>query len=167
MPFKAEDGTGLADANSQVSLEAANEYFALRNNMRWQSLSDEAKQGALVVGTDFLIENFARLFSGVTLNTVQNMPFPRLLVGIPAPIVKAVCELAFEAATRTGGLWNNPDPTESRLVEKTTGPLTKRYAETAINSLPTTQPRYERIRAILAPLLATDPEAFVLRTRRV
>lgn len=43
MAFIAEDGSGLEGANSLVTVEFADEYFADRMNTAWAALTQEAK----------------------------------------------------------------------------------------------------------------------------
>ena len=53
MAFVTEDGTGLAEANSYVSVAEADAYHADRGNAAWIG-EDSAKQSALIKATDYL-----------------------------------------------------------------------------------------------------------------
>ena len=53
MAFTVEDGTGVAGANSLVDVAFADEYFADRGNTVWAALTEEQKQSALILASDY------------------------------------------------------------------------------------------------------------------
>jgi hypothetical protein len=131
MTFVPEDGTGLADANSLVSLEYANAYWADRPSTagKWATASDPEKQEALLDATR---EVSAERFLGSPLSGLQALPLPRYWPTIdgrwwgpmPTPILEAVCELAkahldtpLNKALKRGG----------EIQVETLGPLSKTY----------------------------------------
>ena len=54
MDFIVEDGTGLENALSLVSVEFADNYFTQRGNQTWLALNLEQKQVNLVKATDYI-----------------------------------------------------------------------------------------------------------------
>lgn len=97
MAFKVEDGTGLTDANSFVTVLFADEYFQLRGVAEWQG-SNEQKEAWLVQATDYISARFN--FMGRQLTEEQALPFPRMGVGpfkMPVALLKATCEYAIRA----------------------------------------------------------------------
>lgn len=108
LTFIAEDGTGLADANSLVTVTYANDYFDLRGNSTWAGLSDEHKKKYLVLATDYVEFRFAQMFISTKLYPdVQALSFPRdLSVSFPDAIKKAICEYAI--LSYSGNLTSEP-----------------------------------------------------------
>lgn len=97
MSFVVEDGTGLPDANSFVSVEFANDYFQLRRVVDWDG-DLEDKQAWLVQATDYISNRFG--FKGLKLKSDQALPFPRSGTGfptMPVNLLKATCEYAVRA----------------------------------------------------------------------
>jgi hypothetical protein len=115
MAFIVEDGTGLSNANSLVSIAYSKNYFAERAVTSWDLLDDEIIQSNLIKGTDYFTLRWSTLFSGSLYKDTQSLPFPRpefgtpifdeidteLLIGytIPDKILKAICEYAIRAST--------------------------------------------------------------------
>lgn len=111
MSIIVEDGTGLMDANSYVSVEYADDYFAMRGNPTWNALSEADKEFALVNATDYIDQRWS-CFKGELLNPYQALMFPRTLwEGIPANLKRACCEYAVIATERP--LWFIPEVDES------------------------------------------------------
>lgn len=114
MAFVAEDGTGLANANSFCTEAAADAYHADRNNLGWSGATQ--KQAALIAATDYIVKRWTGQFRGLILTDVQALPWPRkeaydddgrLLPAMPAALIQATAEYADRA--RSGAL--APDPT--------------------------------------------------------
>lgn len=95
MEFLPEDGTGLELANSLVTVEYADGYFALRGNATWAALTTDAKKVLLVKSTDYISLRFK--FKCEPLNLNQSLPFPRKSLGVPDDVKKACCEYAIRA----------------------------------------------------------------------
>lgn len=107
MAFLAEDGTGLAEANSLCDVAFADAYFDDRNVVTWAG-TDPAKQAALVRATDYVESRFSGLFKGVRNSDLQGLSFPRdATTEVPVGIKKAIAEYALRALTGTTLL---PDP---------------------------------------------------------
>lgn len=101
--FVVEDGTGLPNSNSYVSVETANAYFASRNRFADWDGSNADKQGWLVTATDYIEARFGMLFFGSPLTTTQALSFPRIIrypsvsTGVPTLLISACCEYAVRA----------------------------------------------------------------------
>ena len=54
MAFIPEDGTGSATATSYIDVAYADEYFTDRTVTAWSSLTNPAKQAALIAATDYI-----------------------------------------------------------------------------------------------------------------
>lgn len=75
-----EDGTGLASANSYISLADANTYFeARRNPATWTEADDAAREQALRVGTDYLDAKYGDMWVGIRNTKTQALDWPRAL----------------------------------------------------------------------------------------
>lgn len=94
-----EDGTGLVNADSFVSVDFADNYFFSRGFSKWQELEQEKKEVALVNATDFINNYFE--WKGKRLTANQSLAFPRqslfdnegfALEGVPTSVKQAVCE---------------------------------------------------------------------------
>jgi hypothetical protein len=79
MPIAAdlivEDGTGLATANSYVSLATATTYNDLRGNVLWAAASESDKVVALIRATDYLDTRWK--WQSVRDTDTQALQFPR------------------------------------------------------------------------------------------
>lgn len=134
MAFVAEDGTGLANANSLVAVAYADSYFTDRGNVAWTGITAD-KQSALVRATDYVLGRFR--FKYDPFSDTQALHFPTInpIPGtdptvpgpMPANLLKAVCEYAVRALSATLA----PDPviddTGQKLAGKTetVGPITE------------------------------------------
>ena len=103
MTLVVEDGTGLSNANSFISLAYANTYFTDKAISAWTG-SDKAKEAALIRATAYL--TIAYIWKGSKINgRSQALAFPRSGVydlegyevaenAVPSEIQKAAAELA-------------------------------------------------------------------------
>jgi hypothetical protein len=120
MAFQVEDGTGLADATSYVSVEDADAYFAVDPNVTdWDSLDESAKQQWLNWATRLLDQKV--IWAGCVSTATQALRWPRTGVRdrdgrmiasdeIPRQLVELVCEFVkFVRVT---------DPTEGSDVDQ-------------------------------------------------
>lgn len=102
MTFEVETGSGSSTSNSYASVENANDYHDLRNNLDWQNLSYQQKEAALVYATSFIDSKFS--WPGYISSTSQSLKWPRVsafdsegryISSIPQRLIDAVCELAY------------------------------------------------------------------------
>ncbi len=104
MAFIAEDGTGLADANSLCSVSDADTYFADRSNTAWAG-TDATKEAALIRATDYIEMLFSEKFKGEAFSDTQALCWPRWFGAMPKTpifpqdIKRAVCEYAVISLT--------------------------------------------------------------------
>lgn len=104
MAFVVEDGTGKVDANSYATLAFADNYFLERNITIWDTYTDDQKQAALILATDYIEMRFGSQFAGYRLypDNPQALSFPRKDVYnvtiVTDKLVKATCEYALRAA---------------------------------------------------------------------
>ncbi len=95
-----EDGTGLANAVSYVSVADADTYHAARGNTAWAGTAD-LKEAALVRATQALDGRYH--WPGTLYSTTQALDWPRTnaydidgneITGIPKGVIDATCEAA-------------------------------------------------------------------------
>ena len=103
-----EDGTGLVNADSYVSVEFADSYFSARGVTDWVGLTQEKKEQALIRATDF-IDSVCQWY-GKKSTSEQALRFPRVnlrdyegceITGVPTCLKQAVCDTAFMSANGT------------------------------------------------------------------
>lgn len=104
MAFIVEDGTGLTDSTSYVSLEESNDYNTDFGNTSWSALTDAEKQTALIKGTQFIDNQY--IFPGIKSTYDQALNWPRYeaydcegyeLTEIPVKLKHAVIEAALRS----------------------------------------------------------------------
>jgi len=127
MAFVAEDGTGLANSNSLVSVAFADTYFTDRDNQTWLTGTTLAqKEISLIKATDYLENVFS--YKGSVLVVTQALEFPRTGIyirgvafsGMPIAIEEACAELAVRALSKV----LLPDPT---VGTSALGAVTERF----------------------------------------
>lgn len=143
MTLTVEDGTGLAAADSYVTLAAYQAYGAARG---WTLGADDA---ADEVSLRRAFDGINRLWAylGEAETDDQAGAFPRTLwAGVPGRVKDAQCELAYQVQ---GGLDVFATITSSKTMErKKVGPI-----ETEVETLPTGKPRVEAVTTLLRPYL--------------
>ena len=129
-----EDGTGLTDANSYVSVEFADDYFSARGVSEWADLETEVKEQFLIKATDYIdsifqwygkkeFENQALRFPRVELHDYEGAE----ISGIPLCLKQAVCDAA-QIATN-GELFQSSDVNGDVVSENITS-LAFTYSKT-------------------------------------
>lgn len=107
MAITVEDGTGLADAVSYVSVADADAYLTARGTpAAWTAAVTATKEQALVKATDYLDTRWGPAFVSSRLLATQALEWPRVafydrhgfeIEGLPANLVKATIEYAVRA----------------------------------------------------------------------
>lgn len=149
-----ESGNGDADAESYVSSDDADAYFAKRNNAVWAAATPDAKSAALIQATAYLDRRYK--FKGCKLTTTQALEWPRtpsvpnasdpaqsafdpfwgtFAFYAPDPNeiarfqwpVKKITDACCELALRALSADLYTDESPDRVVQTTVGPITKRY----------------------------------------
>ena len=123
-----EDGTGIADANSYVTVAFFDTYFTERGNTDIVALTDAQKEVLLIKATDYIETVYYGKWLGERTTTTQTLEFPRTIdsedVGVPTRLKKAVCELALKANTTTLLV-----DVEQRVIKKKVAVMEKTYAQ--------------------------------------
>lgn len=132
MALVVEDGTGLANAESYVSVADADAYHVDFGNTAWASSTEPAKEAALRRATQYLDSRYR--YRGEPLTDTQALAWPRTINDAISDwpvkrLADACCELAVRALA--GGLYT--DQTATAVTSKTVGPISVSYAETERN----------------------------------
>lgn len=113
MSLVTENGSGLADAESYISVADATAYHAARGNAAWAALaSDAIREQALRKATDYLGQMYRDRWNGYRVSTTQALDWPRYEAprrdqpgianypsdAVPEEVAKACAELALRAA---------------------------------------------------------------------
>lgn len=79
MALIVEDGTGLADAESYISVADCDSILVSwgRSTTEWEALTEAQKEGQLRNSTMYIDSTYAHKFSGEVLNSVQALAWPR------------------------------------------------------------------------------------------
>lgn len=151
MPLIVEDGTGMPDANSYVSIEEADQYHTDRNNTLWLSLSEQEKTGRLINAAAYM---GGFLFNGIRLNPDQGLAFPRYYppetkpdtAAVPRNIKSCQCEMGLQTSLLA--------PTDGRVIseERIEGAIDTKYD----TSRAYTQPVYPAINLYLGQYLFSE-----------
>ena len=106
MAVNVEDGTGLTDSNSFVSLTDATSYHEARGqDTAWAAISSDKREDLLVQATDFLNDEMMFPWRGTRKTTEQALAWPRSGVQerygqsvgdsvVPTRVANATAELA-------------------------------------------------------------------------
>ena len=152
--LKVEDGAGLPDAESYVSVADADKYAAdVMGDGGWAQASEADKERALRRATQYIDSRYR--YKNSRLNPEQALEWPR--VGFPWPVKRlrdAACELAFRALA--GDLYTDVLPDEN-IKRDTVGPLTTEYFEPQNGG----QIRFAIVDDLLAPLVASGQMAAI------
>ena len=96
-----EDGTGLSNSDSYVSVAEADAYFSARGITKWDSFGAEKKESLLIKATDYI--DSAYRWRGKKATAEQALQFPRencvdnegfVRDGVPSEVKKTVYECA-------------------------------------------------------------------------
>ena len=112
MPFTVEDGTGVALANSYLTVAEADAYHDDRGHTTWTG-TDAVKQAALIAATDYIETNY-RWGTGYKASDDQGLSWPRSSAidrhgysfdvdEVPVEVKNACAYLALEALSATLG----------------------------------------------------------------
>lgn len=179
MALIVENGTGLADAESYISVADADEYLGKRGDTAWAALTTEQKEQALRRGTDYMVQVFRMRWRGSRVNAVQALDWPRAFVQrtdfeysglngyttigglyyypnnvVPPEVAKACAEMA----TRGASADLLPD-LGAQVTNETVGPISVSYAEGARQDT-----YYKAVQLLLAPFLEGRGQIPVVRS---
>lgn len=143
MALIVEDGTGLANAESYVSVAFADDYHERYGNADWAALGTDQKEIALRKATQYLDSEYS--FIGDRKTTTQALEWPRLnganwyvfstsdyVYNWPSlPLQQACCELALRYGDGSTPLM--PDETRGIKSERV-GPIAVEYTDASQNT---------------------------------
>lgn len=155
MSLIVEDGTGLEDAESYVSVADADAYHSAFGNTDWAALTTPLKEQALRKATQYLDARYT--FRGDKTNIVQALSFPRFagygyyneetiaLQWRPRPLYQACCILALTASAEDLFV----DGLDQAVKREQVGPLEVEYFQSSNRG----QKNYVEVTSILKTLL--------------
>lgn len=153
MSLTVEDGTGLANAQSYISVADADTHFTVRGITLWDTLLTAEKEQALTRATDYMVQAYRMRWQGDRVLSTQALDWPREGVEVdgieidadvvPTEVKRACAELAFKAAS--GELAAD---LERQTLRETVGPITVEYNPNGLQ-----WKRYRAIDLLLAPFL--------------
>lgn len=128
--FTVEDGTGLADSTSYVTLAYSEDYLGAS----WAA-DDAAKQSALIAATEYADARWGNKLKSHPLEETQALEFPRYALydrygnlledAIPDDWKKAIC--LYAQASVAGTLYPVPSTSSAKDIKKkktVVGPIT-------------------------------------------
>lgn len=133
-----ENGTGLATANSYVSLVNADAYFEDRGITAWTG-TDALKEAALIRATFALDGLYGSKWYGDRSTSEQALDWPRTnawdkdgygLTGVPSKVAYACCEAAMLELTTPGAL-TLAQPRGGLVQSESVGPVSISYFNNA------------------------------------
>jgi hypothetical protein len=159
-----ENGTGVPDADSYVTVLEADTYVTNRGlSLSWLALDDTAKAALLVRACDYMNAAYRGRWKGFRRSDTQALDWPRqgvMLDDMPYgatvkfDIVPGQVKAAqIELATRQMNAGDTPLMADLArgIVSETIGPISTTY-----DTRSPQQTRYAQVDAILSPLLATS-----------
>lgn len=131
MTLIVEDGTGLTNANSYISVAGADAYVAERiigsTKTTWDAASTSSKESALIRATDYLDENYRSRWKGYRGSQDQALDWPRYSVvdgdgylvasdAVPGQLSSALVEIAVTVVADTESM--TPEATTAGSVRR-------------------------------------------------
>lgn len=116
MALIVEDGTGMANAESYISVSDADTYHSNLGNATWATLTTTVKEQLLRKATNYMVQVYRLAWAGIRKNDTQSLDFPRYLVpkydngamysyydenSVPKEVQDACCEFALKANSAT------------------------------------------------------------------
>ena len=164
MALVVEDGTGLSNADSYLSVADADTYHTAHGNpAAWSSASDADKEEALRLATQYIDVVYGRRFSGTKLAATQALRWPRNGVyddegqlldndSIPVRVEQATAELAL----RQLGADLLPDEAEPGDIKKEKVKVGSIVEETEYVGGKSQTARFSKVELLLADLIGSS-----------
>ena len=164
MAFQVEDGTGLADANSYLSVTDADSYIEDHgDSATWSAATDASKQEALRLATQYLDIRYATKWIGARGDEDQSLAWPRASAedydgyaiddeSVPSLIEDATAELALRVIDGDTLYDDIDEPGTIKSESVTTGPITERTEYIGGKSQ---VKRYPLIDGMIRPLISS------------
>lgn len=153
MALIVEDGSGKSDAESYITVAAADARHTALGNAAWTG-TDAVKEAALRKGAEYLEQRYSQRWRGTKLLRAQALSWPRygaIVHGwdvdsdiVPAAVANACADLALKALSAT----LNADQ-ERGIREEQVGPV-----RTVFDTYSPQSNRYPAIDQMLAPYLS-------------
>lgn len=176
MSLTVEDGTGVVDAESYLTVAEADAYFDSRGITVWSNLTVTEKEQALRRGTDYMLERYRLRWKGGRVHFTQALDWPRQGVTledfngipqmyyaymvkyneVPKQVKNACAELALRASINALN-----DDLQQAVLEESVGPIDTKYD-------PNSQqvPRYIKIDQMLSPYLTNGGNSATVKLAR-
>lgn len=157
MALIVEDGTGLAGAESYVSVSEAGAYLRARGNAEaWDELEQVDREIALRKASDFMRQIYRQRWAGARVHYEQRLDWPRYSVVVddftvpsnvvPVDVKQACSELALRAA-QGEELMPDLEAGNSQVKREKIGPLDTEYFENSVGAAE----RFQSVTAMLTP----------------
>ena len=155
MALIVEDGTGLTNAESYVSVADCGTYCTAHGLTAWTG-TDAAKEVALRNAAQYIDSNYT--FKAEKTYVDQSLEFPRYFWDWDDPAMNrlraACCELAVKALS--GSLY--ADVSAQQTIKVKVGPIEKTMEPSASGQI-----RYKQVDSLLKPLLLGGGSVAVVR----
>lgn len=162
MTLVVEDGTGLVNAESYISVLQADEYHAAMGNTSWAAATEEAREIALRKATQYVDMSYS--FRGYKTTLSQSLEWPRDwypddYVEWPIRNLKAaVAELALRALTTA----LTTDQEDRGVVEESVGPVSVKYSDSRFAG----QVRFHVVDSLMSKLVGVGSNVSNMRLER-
>lgn len=166
MALTVEDGTGLASADSYLSVADADTYHTDHgDNSSWSGAATAAKEEALRLGTQYLDAMYGQRWLGTRTNESQALDWPRADVEdydrfsiasnvVPQAIKDAVAEAARRSISETDGLL--PDIDEPGTIKSESDAVGALKTSTTYTGGKSQIPRFRIIDLLVAGLVRSS-----------
>ncbi|MEX2444499.1 MAG: DnaT-like ssDNA-binding protein [Alkalispirochaeta sp.] len=133
-----EDGTGLPNANTYISLTDADGYHAEVGNTEWSAATEAEREAALVAATRWIDSRYRTRWIGTRGSRDQALAWPRWnavdpdgyeIPGVPQGVAHATAEAALLVVT--GEELSAPQERGGRVRREKVGPIETEYASGA------------------------------------
>ena len=162
--FIVEDGTGIENANSYVTVAAADAYDADHGALAaWSAASDAEKQEALRLATQYLDMNYGGQWRGQKADGDQGLAWPRIsavdddgytLEDVPSKLADACVEMALASIAGDDLLpaVSNPGKLEEEKIK--VGPIetVEKWGSGGVGQ----QKQYTKVDALLIGLIQSS-----------
>ncbi len=162
MALITEDGSGKNDAESYISVAAADTYHINHGGTSWAGTAEANKEIALRQATQYLDTTFKTRWKGRSVTKAQALDWPRAGVRLddgwyidnnemPSALLRATAELALSALTET----LQPSQAEPGTITFTSirvGPIEEKAAYSSRSQIKYYRLAHELIRDLVVPV---------------
>ena len=166
MTLIVEDGTGLIDAESYVSVSHADIYHEKLGNADWLALDDSEKEQSLRKATNYIGLRFKSEFKGIRAFVAQALDFPREHIYLESPLglmPKTLIPLALKNASCELALKSNYEDlmpeTDTRVKSEKVDVIQITYDEHSQGGV-----RFVAIEAMLSDYIQSNSKSSMTQT---